>query len=236
MMEMWGEWLPWIVGIAIVSALLNRSRGRRYRRRGHRSARRGRAPRRHGQGPRFPREALPGRIVRITDGDGLVAEVAGFGRLNIRLAHMDAPEYDQPWGEEAKHALRRLSRRGGCRFRLLARDRYARVVAVVHAGDVMLNEELVRQGHAWVYARYVPSHLLRRYSALEREARQARTGLWGSNACPVPPWEWRRRPQAGLLGWLWKLLRSLFHLQPRRSLALNGRYRSPAPGGISTLR
>ena len=102
MMEMWGEWLPWIVGIAIVSALLNRSRGRRYRRRGHRSARRGRAPRRHGQGPRFPREALPGRIVRITDGDGLVAEVAGFGRLNIRLAHMDAPRIRPALGGRSK--------------------------------------------------------------------------------------------------------------------------------------
>ena len=210
MMEMWGEWLPWIVGIAIASALLSGSMRRRHRRRNQRR-RRSRGDRgRNNQGPRFPREAIPGRIVRITDGDGLVAEVTGFGRLNIRLAYVDAPEHDQPWGVEAKEALARLASVGQCRFRLLARDRYARVVAEVSAGEAVLNEEFVRLGHTWTYRRYLSSHRRRRYSALEDEARRTRSGLWGANTAPVPPWEWRKGQRPRLLAWLWKCLRNLF--------------------------
>ena len=139
-----------------------------------------------------------------------MADVAGFGRLNIRLAYVDAPEYDQPWGTEAKKALVRLARQREVQCRLLARDRYARVIAVVSTGDIVLNEEVVRRGHAWTFPRYVPTHLRERYDTLEREARQAGAGLWGTDARPVPPWEWRRGSQSGLLAWLWKLLSSLF--------------------------
>ena len=145
------------------SACSGRSRRGRYRRRRmSKTAVRGRDRRRHGIGlhgssGRFPQEALPGRVVRVTDGDGLVANVPGFGRLNVRLAYMDAPEHDQPWGPEATAALARLAVHLDIRLRLLYRDRYARAVAVVSAGDMVFNEELVRHGHAWVYPRYLPA-------------------------------------------------------------------------------
>lgn len=45
---------------------------------------------------KFSREKLDGRIVRISDGDNLIADASGVGRLNVRLAHIDAPELDQP--------------------------------------------------------------------------------------------------------------------------------------------
>ena len=144
--------------------------------------------------------AIAGRIVRITDGDGLVADVDGFGRLNIRLANVDAPEHDQPCAE-AKEALGQLASPGLCRFRLLARDRYARVVAEVSTAESVLNEELVRRGHAWTYLRYLSSHRRRHYTALEDEARRTRSGLWGADTSPVPPWnggEGRHPPR----GWL----------------------------------
>lgn len=180
-MDMWAQWLPWVVGIAIASALLGGASGRRRRRR---------KPRRRAEGRRFPREAVAGRIVRITDGDGLVADVDGFGRLKIRLAYVDVPEHDQPWGTEAKEALTRFAGAGRCRLRLLARDRYARAVAEMSAGEVVLNEELVRRGYAWTYPRYLSAHRCRRYTALEDEARQAGVGLWGADTSPVSPWEW----------------------------------------------
>ena len=177
-MDTWAEWLPWIVGIAIAGALLRGAKG-------HRRGRRNR--RRQTEGRRFPRETVPGRIVRTTGGDGLVADTDGFGRLSIRLAYGDAAAYDQPWGAEAKEALARLARVGQLRFRLLARDRYARVIAIVSSADMVLNEELVRRGHAWMFPRYLSSHGRRRYGALEREARRARSGLWAASTSPVPP-------------------------------------------------
>ena len=204
MSELVPDFLPWIIGIAVVLGLLGSSSRRRS---GRRRNRRGR---RRGAGTRFPREAVPGRLVRVTDGDGLLADVVGFGRLNVRLAYVDAPEYDQPWGPESKAALARLLRSAQIRFRLLYRDQYARTVAVVSTGDAVLNEEMVRGGHAWVYARYVPARQRARYAVLEREARSSREGLWGTEARPVPPWEWRKPPSAGLFVWLAKLVRRLF--------------------------
>ena len=200
---MWRELLPWLAGAAVVAALLGGS-GRR------RSGHRRRRSRRRRRSERFPREAMLGRIVRITDGDGLVADVAGFGRVNVRLAYVDSPEHDQQWGSEAKDALAGLLRhRSEIRFRLLYRDRYARAVAVISADGVVLNEELVRCGHAWAYSRYIPARLRSRYGSLESDARRLNQGLWGTDAQPTPPWEWRREQPSSLLAWLMNLLRRL---------------------------
>ena len=218
-MEMGGEILSWIIGIGLAVALLGGSSRKRRRRRHHSRGRKSSVRRfdrqhdvtdRRGGSGRFPRAALPGRVVRIIDGDGLVAEVPGFGRLNVRLAYLDAPEHDQPWGQKSKEALTRLTRGSPIQLRLLYRDRYARAVAVVLAGGVVLNEELVRHGHAWVYSRYLPAPLRSRYGALEHAARQSRVGLWGASTKPVPPWEWRRRAASGWLAWLVQLLRRIF--------------------------
>ena len=105
-------------------------------------------------------------------------------------------------------AVEQLS--GQCRFRLLAHDRYAWVVAEVSASEAVLNEELVRLGHTWMYRSYVSSHRRRRYSALEDEARGTRSGLWGANAAPVRRREWRKGQRSKLLAWLWNCLRNLF--------------------------
>ena len=142
-MEMGGELLSWIIGIGLVVALLGGSSRKRRRRRHHSRGRKSSVRRfdrqrdvtdRRGGSGRFPRAALPGRVVRIIDGDGLVAEVPGFGRLNVRLAYLDAPEHDQPWGQNSKEALTRLTRGSPIQLRLLYRDRYARAVAVVLGG------------------------------------------------------------------------------------------------------
>ena len=198
------EFLPLIVGIAVVAALLRSSSRRRFGRGRNRRAR-GRAI-----GTRFPREVVPGRVVRVTDGDGLLVDVVGFGRLNVRLAYIDAPEHDQPWGPQSKAALARLLRGARVRLRLLYRDRYARTVAVVLMGETVLNEQMVRGGHAWVYQRYVPARKRVHYAGLEREARSLRAGLWGAQARAVPPWEWRNPSPAGLFVWLAKLVRRFF--------------------------
>jgi len=36
----------------------------------------------------------------------------------------------------------------------VTRDRYGRTVAFVRVGDTLVNEELIRQGLAWVFTRY----------------------------------------------------------------------------------
>ena len=122
---------------------------------------------------------------------------------------MDAPESDQPWGREAREALSRLVRSTRPRFSLLYRDHYARVVALVYTKGIVVNEQLVRDGHAWAYDQYLPVGLRAKYKGFEQSAQASRAGLWAAKAKPVPPWEWRRRGSSGLLAWLVRLVRSL---------------------------
>lgn len=150
-------------------------------------------PRHKPDSRKFPRHKLDGRVVRITDGDGLIAVIPGFGKLNIRLAHIDAPERGQPWGGESKQALERMLDRADTQFRLLHRDQRARAVAVVWSGSTVINEEMVRLGHAWMYDQYVPSASRPHYRALMEQARESRSGLWGTGSAPVPPWQWRQK-------------------------------------------
>jgi micrococcal nuclease len=70
-------------------------------------------------------------------------------------------------------------------------DRYGRTVAFVRVGNVLVNEELIRQGLAWVFTRYCDRPIYQDWNVLEAEARKARRGLW-SMTKPVAPWEFRR--------------------------------------------
>ena len=137
-----------------------------------------------------------GRVVGISDGDTLTVQTDGGQWVRVRLAGIDAPEHDQPYGTAATRSLAALALNRTVRVRRVAEDDYGRVVGVVVAGGRDLDAEQVRRGMAWVYRRYSRS---RRLYALEAEAKQARRGLW-ADLNPVPPWDWRRgkRPPAGL--------------------------------------
>jgi micrococcal nuclease len=81
----------------------------------------------------------------------------------------------------------------GSRSRSQGRHRYGRSVCQVYLGERHANRELVREGHAWVFRKY-----LRDPSLLEDEAqaRAEHVGLWSlPEAQQVPPWEWRQTKQ-----------------------------------------
>lgn len=136
-------------------------------------------------------ETVTGRVVGISDGDTLVLRVDGRERLGIRLAGIDAPELDQPYGVKARRALASLARDRMARVEVMDRDDYGRLVGTVYVGGRKINAALVEQGAAWVYRRYNRDPQL---PILEAQAQAARRGLWGLPAWQrVPPWEWRRQ-------------------------------------------
>ncbi len=59
-------------------------------------------------------------------------------------------------------------------------------------GELDVNLEMVRRGLAWHYKRYSTDPAL---ADAEAAARARRAGLWADPA-PVPPWSYRRNPQA----------------------------------------
>lgn len=133
-------------------------------------------------------ESLFGRVVGVTDGDTLTLLVDGQPR-KVRLAQIDAPESGQPWGGKAKTALSELAFGRDARVEVVDVDRYGRLVGEVYVGDVHVNQELVRRGHAWAYTEYSPSVAI---IELEDAARAAGRGLWAlPDTQRDAPWQWR---------------------------------------------
>jgi endonuclease YncB( thermonuclease family) len=136
---------------------------------------------------------LDGRVVGIADGDTLTLLVVRE-QVRVRLAQIDAPESDQPYGKKAKAALSALAFGKRARVEVVDIDRYERTVGEVFVNGIDVNREMVREGHAWAYTKY--SHTTE-IIELEDAARAAKKGLW---ALPEnqrePPWLWRHAPRA----------------------------------------
>lgn len=139
-------------------------------------------------------EEYAGRVVGITDGDTLNLLTPEKRQVKVRLAEIDTPERNQPYGSRAREALSGLAFNREARVVVVDRDRYGRVVGRVYVGNMDVNAELVRQGAAWVYRDYVRDRTL---FTLEDEARKAERGLWAlPEAQRTPPWEWRQASRA----------------------------------------
>jgi micrococcal nuclease len=132
-----------------------------------------------------------GKVVGVIDGDSIT--VLHDGRQEqIRLWGIDCPEKGQDFGTKAKQATSVLVFAKTVEVEPVTTDRYGRTVALVRVGDTLVNEELIRQGLAWVYIRYCDRAICQEWKKLEAEAREKKRGLW-SMPKPVAPWEFRRQ-------------------------------------------
>jgi len=127
------------------------------------------------------------RVVRIIDGDGLIIIGSDEIEINIRLAGIDAPEINQPFGIESKESLEALIGN-----RLITMDdpkkgKYGRYIANVFVEEVWINREMVEKGYAWYDKINSSDYSLQ---LAEKEAREKALGIWRT-ANPIPPWEWR---------------------------------------------
>jgi endonuclease YncB( thermonuclease family) len=130
-----------------------------------------------------------GPLVRVTDGDTLRVKVQGVA-MDFRLAQIDAPEKDQPYGSESRANLLRLVRDQQVVLVPFDTDRYGRTVADVWVGGRNVNRELVKNGSAWFYDEFSRDAAL---YEIEQQARSAKRGLWALPAAQrVEPWRWRR--------------------------------------------
>ncbi|MDE0055434.1 MAG: thermonuclease family protein [Gammaproteobacteria bacterium] len=106
------------------------------------------------------------------------------------MTEIDTPERAQPWGTRAGQALAEKVFRRQVRVLSEGRDRYERLLGKIYLDGRDINREMVREGHAWAYRRYLTDQSL---LDDERRAREAGAGLWSLPlAQHVPPWEWRR--------------------------------------------
>ncbi|MBW6519888.1 MAG: thermonuclease family protein [Desulfoarculaceae bacterium] len=135
-------------------------------------------------------EVFSARVMKVVDGDSLEVNYQGK-KLRVRLWGIDTPEWQQEFSHKAKAFTKNRVQGRWVELQPKAWDKYGRLVAVVKVEGSTLNEELLREGLAWVHIYYCQEPICRGWRQLEKEARTARRGLWQSKN-PVPPWKWKQ--------------------------------------------
>lgn len=157
-----------------------------------------------------PIRVLEGTVIKVSDSDTINVDSGGTN-LKIRLYGIDAPETPktnmktgwtskpgQPYGNEAWRALDDKVCRQRVRVEVRDVDKYDRLVSVIWLGSRDINREMVAEGWAWAYQKYLDRPHASDYMSAEEQARSRRAGLW-RDANPQPPWEFRKavRMQGG---------------------------------------
>jgi len=144
---------------------------------------------------------ISGIVVRVLDGDTihllsdtkLPPQVKKHKdkTISIRFRGIDAPEKDQPYGQESKQNLKNLIENKKVKVDVKDIDRYGRIAGYMYLNGKNINLEQVRQGYAWAYTEYLDRPYASEFYNAEKEARKQKLGLW-KQSNPKPPWEWRK--------------------------------------------
>ena len=138
-------------------------------------------------------------VPKIREGDQIL-----IGNTRIRLGGIDAPSADQlclntkgeRWtcGVAARDELIKYAENKSWTCHTRQTDRRGRLVARCEVDGEDIQKWLVRNGWALSYARF--SH---DYDADEKEAREAKAGMW--QGAFIAPWDWRvRNKKTAVLG------------------------------------
>lgn len=138
--------------------------------------------------------ALPtATVISIGDGDTLRLQLNGVA-TTTRIACIDAPESNQAFGPEASARLAALLPRGSTvTVRTVDIDHYGRTVAEIYTNGQSIGLQLVSEGYAVVYDRYLDGCADTRddYLQAENDAAAAQLNFW-SQPNPTMPWDFRQ--------------------------------------------
>ena len=154
-------------------------------------------------------DTLQGKVVKIADGDTVTIVDDSGKKHRIRLAGIDAPEKNQPYGDISTQGLNILVSGRIVTIEYEKRDRYKRIIGKVlvdPSGEVFCMAldcvkkidaglEQIKKGLAWHYKKYQGEQSVEdrgAYGEAEVEAKVNGLGLWKDDK-PMAPWEWRRR-------------------------------------------
>jgi micrococcal nuclease len=129
-----------------------------------------------------------GKVIAIKDGDTVVVIDSLNTQTTLRLAEVDCPEKNQPFGTKAKQFTSDQVYLKTVKYVVTDTDRYGRSIAMIYYGnDKYLSAEIIRAGMGWHYKKYSKSIEL---AEIENEARKEKRGLW-IDKNPKSPSEWR---------------------------------------------
>jgi len=134
--------------------------------------------------------------------EGVEADIIRDGDtplIQIRMFGIDTPEKAQLC-ERANGTCYRCGQRatwvlsgllvGEATYRFTGESTYGRPVATIFMGSKDINLEMVRQGYAVVYERFLSDGMKDRYLEMQQEAKDSNRGIWQGNF--ILPEDWRR--------------------------------------------
>lgn len=133
-------------------------------------------------------EEFDAKVIAVMDGDTVMVLRDGK-KVKIRLSNIDAPESDQEFGKESRDSLVNMVMKKQVHVNSQAVDSYGRLIAEISIDGKSVNETQVKKGLAWEYSHY---HRNKRYLSLNKQAQQARVGLWANGIQPISPEQWRK--------------------------------------------
>lgn len=135
-----------------------------------------------------------GKVVSVLDGDTVIVLDSNL-QTKLRLAEIDCPEKNQPFGKKAKQFTSDRIFSKTIQYEATGIDKYGRTIAKIYYGTQRkyLNQELVEFGLAWHYKKYSNSVEL---SKLEINARNKKIGIWSQDNF-VEPSKWRKKDKTG---------------------------------------
>ena len=136
---------------------------------------------------------LTGVVSAVHDGDTLTLK-SNLITKKVRLAGIDAPELQQPYGIASRDALSQDVLNQSVTVDTNKTDKYGRSVGKVLLNGEDINLKQVRRGLAWVYTDYInelSAEDRELYKAAEKAANDENLGLWQDQQ-PVAPWTYRK--------------------------------------------
>ncbi|OCQ92481.1 nuclease [Oscillatoriales cyanobacterium USR001] len=140
------------------------------------------------------------KVERVVNGQTI--EIAGFANQTpileqVRLMGIEAPDLkQQPWGQAAQQKLEELI--DGKQVLLETdtqdKDQFDRQVAYLWQGEILLNEQLIKEGYALVTTRSPNTKYQQRLANAQEWARIMGRGIWNpENPMRQTPAEFRNQ-------------------------------------------
>ncbi len=138
----------------------------------------------------FAQTEITGKVVGVADGDTITVLCSGNEQKKVRLFGIDCPEKSQDFGRKAKQFTSSLV--FGRQVRVVQEDidRYGRTVGIIYLDNLCVNEEIIKNGFAWVYINYCDRPMCQEWIKNEAISKENKIGLW-TQKNPTPPWDFR---------------------------------------------
>ncbi|AYN02544.1 nuclease [Chryseobacterium sp. 3008163] len=128
------------------------------------------------------------KVIGIKDGDTVVILDSLKNQVTLRLADVDCPENNQPFGKNAKQFTSDQIFGKTVKYYITTTDRYNRSISKIYYDNgKYLSEEIIKNGLGWWYYKYSKDKNL---GKLENQASSKKLGLF-QDPNAIPPWIYR---------------------------------------------